>query len=63
MGGISLFEKDISLPFPRSLQGAGNKRPACKRRRAFLITFWKKRCLLVHAALTDVPSYKISISR
>ena len=31
---------------PRSLHGAGNKRPACKRRRAFLITFWKKRLSL-----------------
>ena len=31
---------------PRSLHGAGNKRPACKRRRVFLITFWKKRLSL-----------------
>ena len=31
---------------PRSLHGAGNKRPACKRKRAFLITFWKKRLSL-----------------
>ena len=38
---------------PRSLHRAGNKRPACKRRRVFLITFWKKRRLLVHAALQN----------